>query len=772
VGFRLFLISGLILFLELACIRWFPAHVLFLTFFTNTVLLACFLGMSLGCLAAGRPRNYIRWTPFVLGGALLAAHAIEYWPNLGHHIDVGQQASPQMIFFGTESSVVDPGSFVIPIEFICGFFFVLIALSMVGPGQELGRLLNQVPNRLQAYTLNIAGSLAGIVAFTLMSWRQLSPVWWFLVITLAMGYILTSRRFLQWVAIGAVSVGVVWLAGLKSGHYVSPGQQPSEHLWSPYYRVDYLHDGPWPRTISVNLVGHQQMVSCQQAAPAYPLPHVLNRDSGGKPFEDVLIIGAGSGNDVSRALQWGAKHIDAVEIDPVIYKLGQKHHPDHPYQDDRVHVHINDGRNFLHSSPRQYDLIIYALVDSLVLQSSHSNIRLESYLFTQQAFADVRRHLKPGGLFAMYNVFRQGWLVARLHQGLAQVFEKPPLVIPLPYRDTIKLEDTLFHDFTLLLAGDTGRIEEQFCKHGHYLAPANQPLGPTLAQTPNGFEHAGYARDARNQLFLGPARMELPKQPLRAATDNWPFLYLRRPLIPDLNLRGMAIMGLMSLLLLGWFAGRRPVPVEMQRSPGRWLAAGRMFFLGAGFMLVETKAVVNMALLFGSTWIVNSLVFSAVLVMILLANVLVLAYRPRRVGWFYAGLLGAVALNLMPLDWLLGINRPIQIALSCLLVSLPIFFAGIVFAISFARTREPDHALGANIAGSILGGLAEYTSMVLGFQYLMLVGLGFYSLSWLLGERDRSAEEVQRLDGSEKELLSGKDGLRIDHAAGARPEAA
>ena len=49
-----------------------------------------------------------------------------------------------------------------------------------------------------------------------------------------------------------------------------------------------------------------------------------------------------------------------------------------------------------------------------------------------------------------------------------------------------------------------------------------------------------------------------------------------------------------------------------------------MFFLGAGFMLVETKAVVHMALLFGSTWMVNSVVFFAVLVMILLANLFVL----------------------------------------------------------------------------------------------------------------------------------------------------
>src|SRR5436190_20232254 len=73
----LFLISLVILFLELACIRWFPAHVLFLTFFTNTVLLACFLGMSVGCLAAGRKRDFLTHTPLLLAVALGAAYATE-----------------------------------------------------------------------------------------------------------------------------------------------------------------------------------------------------------------------------------------------------------------------------------------------------------------------------------------------------------------------------------------------------------------------------------------------------------------------------------------------------------------------------------------------------------------------------------------------------------------------------------------------------------------------------------------------------------------------
>jgi drug/metabolite transporter (DMT)-like permease len=190
----------------------------------------------------------------------------------------------------------------------------------------------------------------------------------------------------------------------------------------------------------------------------------------------------------------------------------------------------------------------------------------------------------------------------------------------------------------------------------------------------------------------------------------------------------MAIMGGLGLLLLLLF-----LPRGGGAGP-RWSFDGRMFFLGAGFMLIETKAVVHMALLFGGTWSVNSVVFFAVLVMILLANLFVLWARPRHLWPFYLGLVLSLAANvLVPLDAFLGLPRAVQVVGSCVLVFAPILFAGVIFAVAFGRTAEPDRAFGANIAGALLGGLAENTSMLLGFQYLVLVALAFYLLSAALG---------------------------------------
>jgi SAM-dependent methyltransferase len=734
----LFLVSLLLLFLELACIRWFPAHVLFLTFFTNTVLLACFLGMSVGCLAARSKRDFLPWTPALLGLALAAAFGVERLMAYGgmNFLDVGHQDSPQLVFFGAEYHTRDLATFRIPVEVVNGFFFLIIALTFVGPGQELGRALARIPNRVQAYTVNILGSILGIALFAGLSALQLPPFWWFLPAALGLAYFLVrlpgrGQRLVQWAGRPLLLLLIPLLASNHTGTvtvYDGQGNAVGQRgfFWSPYYRIDY--DGPPSRSIQVNLIGHQQMISREAAntpAHAYALPHALNRDAGGQPFEDVLVIGAGSGNDVSRALQWGAHHVDAVEIDPVIYRLGRDEHPDRPYDDPRVTVHLDDGRNFLRATDRKYDLVVYALVDSLVLHSSYSNIRLESYLFTEQAFRDVRRCLKPGGVFMMYNFFRQGWIVARLDQALHEAFESEPLVLALPYQPQIAPEQNLRGSFTLFVSGDTDRLARAFARSPEYWL-RNVAPNPDPARCPNGFEARPAAGEEQAWSRFGLAQVVPPADALRSPTDDWPFLYLRGPMVPSLTQRGILLMGAIGLILIYLFRPRGA------GAGGGAADAARMFFLGAGFMLVETKAVVHMALLFGGTWVVNSVVFFAVLVMILLANLFVLKCRPQKLWPYYVGLLATLALNvIVPLDSFLGMGRLAQVACSCLLVFAPILFAGVIFAVSFARTGSPDRAFGWNIAGAMVGGLAENTSMLLGFQYLLLVAVAFYACSLL-----------------------------------------
>jgi SAM-dependent methyltransferase len=481
----LLLASALFLFLELALIRWLPAQVLYLTFFTNTVLLASFLGLSLGCLAARRRTDWLALAPALLVTLIAAASAMEWIRlKLQNVIDLGHNAaSPQVVYFGAELRVGDVASFVLPIELVAGLFFLLAALAMVGPGQLIGRCFAALPKPVTAYAINIVGSLAGILAFSVCSW-WLPPVWWFAIVAVGLIYFLLTNVRRNLIPIGlAVLAPLLLIPPQKFGLGIIRTLFPTE-IWSPYYRINYL---PNLHSIVANLISQQTMISRNDRYPPYAIPYLLNRDSGQPQFHDILIIGAGSGNDVSRALQWGATdvHIDAVEIDPVIQDLGRRDHPDRPYQDPRVLVHVGDGRNFLRSTSRKYDLIVFALVDSLVLHSSVSNLRLESYVFTRESLEDVRRRLKPDGLFIMYNYFRQGWIVSRLAQTATHAFGHPPMALTLPYHDRVPA-DSKADAFTMLFEGPRAQaIDSAFEKHGFYYLAPDQIPSPS---SPSGFE--------------------------------------------------------------------------------------------------------------------------------------------------------------------------------------------------------------------------------------------------------------------------------------------
>jgi hypothetical protein len=229
---------------------------------------------------------------------------------------------------------------------------------------------------------------------------------------------------------------------------------------------------------------------------------------------------------------------------------------------------------------------------------------------------------------------------------------------------------------------------------------------------------------------------------LRPATDDWPFLYTRRPSIPEHTIRGMILMVLLSLGIW-WAAAKVAGRVQVGESAStatEWGLLARSFFLGAGFMLVETKAVVHMALLFGGTWTVNTIVFAAVLLMSLAGNLVAMRLKPKNLTPYYVLLFASLLLNvLIPLDAFLGLNPTLQIVGACLLAFAPVAFAGIVFSASFARSNRPNQMFGANVAGALVGGLAENASMLLGFRYLILVAVGFYLLSSLGSGKAASA---------------------------------
>src|SRR2546425_11552055 len=144
--------------------------------------------MSVGLMAAGRRQNFIRAVlPLMALAATLALATLGLYDQWAAKvtIDVGsQQASPRLIYFGTEYRPADPSRWIIPIWAVGAAFFALIAVAFVGLGQVMGRAFDAIPDRVMAYSVDVVGSLSGIAAFAAMSYLQWPPTVWFVPIIL------------------------------------------------------------------------------------------------------------------------------------------------------------------------------------------------------------------------------------------------------------------------------------------------------------------------------------------------------------------------------------------------------------------------------------------------------------------------------------------------------------------------------------------------------------------------------------------------------------
>ena len=696
---RLLLISFLVLFLELVYIRWIPSYLKAMSYFTNFVLIGVFLGMSIGCLTARRKANLVDFVPVsvFVTCALVAAIYTLYAFNL-LSLSPGKISGQSQIFFGLEA-LRDGWHWQVPLYVVIPSVFILSVFPFIGLGQVMGRSLQHFAP-VKAYCINILGSILGIVSFAIISLFHVSAPWWFALFFAAFVPFFPVKNLKLAVSSAALAAGAVAVVfALQSGLF------DFQTIWSPYYRITLRGN-----TINVNEIGHQTMMSKREPrAFFYGVPYLLSKGADRKPIRKVLIIGAGSGNDVSFALEHGVESIDAVDIEPRIVEIGKRLHPDRPYDSPRVKVHIGDGRNFLKNTAEKYDMIVYALVDSLTLMSSYSSVRLETFLFTRECFQDIRDHLADGGIFVTYNFFRTGWLGVRIAGMLDEAFGKPPLVFNFVKPERMRADNS---EVALLMyiSGDTGAIAKTFRTDAADAIPLDSVMPP------------GRASIYLTRIERGGER-DIP-------TDDWPFLYLRRKSIPLYNLLGIA--GILTLSL-GYF--RLFTPAKMARL--NW----HFFFLGAAFMLLETRSITVLSLIYGSTWMVNSIVFTAILVMILGANLFVLRFPSRGQTVYYCGLFVALAANyLLPMNAFLGMGDAARILLPNLLLFSPILFAGLIFASSFQKSVDSDHDFGSNVAGVVLGGVCEYLSLVLGFNNLLLIGILIYLLS-LAALKWRSSEE-------------------------------
>jgi hypothetical protein len=670
---RLVLASGLMLFLELALIRWLGANIVHLSYFSNFVLMGSFLGIGLGFLRASAagpgPRSMPLHSLVVLLGLVgfVSAYPVTV-----------DRSSNQLIFFTTGTTSGPPIWLTLPAVFLA------VAAVMSGPGEIVGSCFPDL-ERLEAYRLDLVGSLIGIVTFTALAYLGAPPLVWFMIIGVVLIALLGRP---------ALSVSVTMLIALLV-MFVYPLRHDTGDFWSPYYEVSTTKvddgNGGTAWSVDVNGVPHQRLTSAATRAKEEPF-YLQTYEQTPRHPGNVLIVGAGTGTDVAIALQQGARHVDAVEIDPTLLRFGRQHNPDHAYSDPRVSTHVDDGRAFLERTSARYDLIIFALPDSLTLVSGASSLRLESYLFTKQSVQAAREHLAPGGAFSMYNFYRQQWLVDRLAGTLADVFGHSPCVFANPAASAL----------AVLTVGLTSA--DQTCA------------------TP----------------WVRPASTPPP------ATDDRPFLYLKDNTIPALYRNALLLMILGSVLAIGFVLavnaarGGSGAGTRLLGEVKEMWSYRDLFLLGAAFLLMETKSVTGFALLFGTTWVVNSLVFGGVLLAVLAAVEVTHRLQTPPILVMYGVLLGGLALSwLVPTSFLLSLGVVLRALVAIAISFLPIFAANVIFAKRFSATGNAPMAFGTNLLGAIVGGCLEYLSLVFGYRALLIVAVVLYLGAYAVMPRDR-----------------------------------
>lgn len=694
----IFLASVLALYVEMVMIRWHATSSHAFAIFKNVSLLSCFLGLGIGYGLAARRR-----TISLAGFLPMLAAQILFFSLIATTVG-GTRINPvaEQVVMGLPSEQWHWIQAVGGNLFLAAIFLANAGM-FIPMGYLSGRLMSRMP-AMRGYALNLAGSLAGIGLFFLLSLAWSPPsVWMAFCVALALPFLAGQPRL----AILGIASMVVIVAALGT-----LGQLGERRYYSPYQAITLrlpINGGVLPTpTIKVNHSFYQEIVNCSpeatgvsehsaQAASYYNLPYQLRKEPG-----DVLVVGAGSGNDVAAALRNGARSVTAVEIDPAILYLGRKLHPEGPYQDPRTKPVVNDARSYLRQTASTFDMIVYGLLDSHTNLGSMTNVRLDSFVYTVEGFREAIARLKPTGLLVISYEFLYQGHDAKCFAMLQEAFlDQPPRAF--------------------------------MCWKGLTLV-----TGPGLAQLPDKIEGV---EECTERLRASTAGVDLP-------TDDWPYFYMQKRTYP-LTYAGMI------LLLLGisaWLV-KKKLGMQNLASP----RGGVFFFLGAGFMLIETKVITELGLVFGNTWLVIAVAISGILLMCFLANYWVstrgaVAAVP---SFVLLGVTLAAGLLVTRLS-MAGIVLPAGKLVMPILLTLPLFFAGLIFSSQLAQGEGLGNALSANLFGAMLGGFLEYNSMYLGLSSLYVFGIALYGLAFVCLWRNGRAKAGGDLPGEGTKVSASK----------------
>jgi hypothetical protein len=683
---RLFWLSFLLLFAEILCIRWYGYELAVVRIFPNLIVMVALVSTSTGLIAEiTRPgsTSALDRPVTVIGAASLLLSTVIFAVPLGLH-------KLSVRFEGGSGATIALSVGVLLAVIVC--IYVVF--------RRIGILLAREFDKhepLHAYSVNLLGSILGSLTIALSSYFALGPWVWLLL--LGIPIYLISKNW-KYVAIVGLFAALSCTTGLSS-------------QWSPYSKLDVYPVDAKNNTIlgkesfvlhSNNFYFHTGLLIVPEAKEQEFLDRKVSTKQDETtqdyywrtrtPFlvapsiDDVLVLGAGSGNDAAYGLMHNAKHVDAIEIDPIIATFGRLIHPNKPWLDSRATVHNEDARTYLRYTKNLYDLVLFADLDPGTTINTSSFLRVDNFVYTIESMRSAIRVCKPTGVvFLSFATGPDSIVTKRIYKTIeAANGGKPPIAFV-----NDKWDSVLFIFGPGMDTVDLSRV-----------AKVNPQLRP--------WPPAGEVID------------------IRPSSDDWPFLYT------NFHAEGMFLY--FSILLVAVVVPALLTVITTPKktaaggiTPGEW---GNMFFLGNAFMLIETKSITQLSLLFGSTWLVTSIVIMTILVLAWVANLVVMKVKRIPLPVLYGGLFLCLLMDFL---WKVPEQTdmsPLMVAgMAALIACCPILFGSMTFSTCFGKSKHPVELLSANLLGVAFGGLTENLCLWLGIKGLPILGLVLYGLSGL-----------------------------------------
>lgn len=559
-------------------------------------------------------------------------------------------------------------------------------------------------------------------------------------------------------------------------------------FWDPISKIEILDQGRWKHVAYDG--GNQSSFifpfdgdyqKLRESLPRSTMKHfgiqgvylAANLKEGTDP--EVLIIGSAAGQETKAALTFGAKHVDAVEMVGFVVKAGKELYQDYNggiFNDPRVTTHVGEGRSFLRSTDKKYDIIQIFSNHTSSSIAAGSGAMATTYLQTAEAYQEYFSHLKDDGLLQInHHVYpRMVTTAAKAWKDMGRSdFRKHVLVFgaknvrdnlptflvrmtPWTEEEVAELRSWFWGVVTLLedpFSPEDSMLSDEF--YSGTLSKETVDLVPyRISPSTDNLPYFNYLRkewERYQQAFpekfmdFGTAAL-LSSQYIYRGADG----QIHTRLIPT-DLAHLFVSGFAAFLFAFVFILLPLLFAKAGRAqwPYKFHSMGYFSCLGAGFIIIELVFIQIFMKFIGFPLYTYACVVCSMLISAGLGSYFsnVLKVEPQK-NWKipFVGTILTVSAILLSYPSLFNVLLPFSLGTRIIFAALILFPAGFFMGMCFplgilAIRKQPQGSIawawGMNGLFTVIGGISSVVlSITFGFNITLLAGVLTYLLAFYL----------------------------------------